>query len=261
MEKLFRRNGQELNDAEVAKVTMAKNGQMGSFLEHFSCTKCGGEGGNQVWNYTGYTCYRCMGKTTIVPGLGHVDPSSPAKIPVYTAEKLAKLNAAAEKKANKKAAKAEEKKNNFLEEYQDVLDAGKYYGMKNNIVKAIVEFCIARNRMSEKQEQMLYKLFRLTQCRIEKEKDQHVPEHVGRVGDKMEMALTIIWEQAFASQYGAFWIVVYHSEKGDSFTYKGASPKGKKGEKEIFSFKIKAHEEYKGKKINIIERIKKVEKD
>lgn len=59
-----------------------------------ACGRCGGLGGSEAWRHTGFTCYDCAGS-----GRG------PNRIePLYTAEKLAKLNEAAYKRAAKKAA-------------------------------------------------------------------------------------------------------------------------------------------------------------
>lgn len=63
-----------------------------------ACTRCGGEGGAVQWQPTGYTCYRCGGDC--------VDPS-PGYLPLYTADRLAKLNVTRDKVRAKKAAKAE----------------------------------------------------------------------------------------------------------------------------------------------------------
>lgn len=59
-----------------------------------SCHRCGGEGGSKAWAHTGYTCYECSGT-----GKGKI-----RTVKVYSAEKLAKLNAATEKRDAKKLA-------------------------------------------------------------------------------------------------------------------------------------------------------------
>lgn len=60
------------------------------------CMRCGGMGGSDKWKATGWTCWNCGGS-----GKGAVKPA-----PLYTAEKLAALNAAAAKRADKRAADA-----------------------------------------------------------------------------------------------------------------------------------------------------------
>lgn len=59
------------------------------------CWRCGGLGGSEKWRHTGWTCYRCGGSGK--------DPVRD-RVKLYTAEQNAKLDAAAEKRAEKKAA-------------------------------------------------------------------------------------------------------------------------------------------------------------
>lgn len=66
-------------------------------VEQRPCSRCGGAGGGEQWRYTGYTCYQCAGN-----GQGRQEV-----LKLYTAEKLAKLNAAAEKKAAAKRTAAD----------------------------------------------------------------------------------------------------------------------------------------------------------
>src|SRR5579859_361744 len=60
------------------------------------CRRCGGAGGSDKWALTGWTCFDCGGS-----GQG-----KPAKERLYTTEKLAKLNASADKRNAKKIAAA-----------------------------------------------------------------------------------------------------------------------------------------------------------
>ena len=84
MTQFFYRNGAPVStDTKISLKKETSN--TGTVLEHFACTRCGGEGGNHVWNHTGYTCYRCGGKTRILPYLAFYDnkavaPSATVKI-------------------------------------------------------------------------------------------------------------------------------------------------------------------------------------
>ena len=70
-------------------------GDRGLITELDTCFRCGGVGGHEQWRHTGWTCYDCGGSGN----KGYVDRK------VYTAEKIAKLDASKEKAAAKRAAK------------------------------------------------------------------------------------------------------------------------------------------------------------
>lgn len=60
-----------------------------------TCGRCGGAGGGPQWSHTGWTCFQCGGS-----GKGGVKTGK-----LYTADRLAKLNAAQAKRDAKSAAK------------------------------------------------------------------------------------------------------------------------------------------------------------
>jgi len=67
-----------------------------AFTTHVrTCGRCGGAGGSDAWKFTGWTCYQCGGKGT--------DGTQTDKL--YTAEKLAALDATRAKAAAKRAEK------------------------------------------------------------------------------------------------------------------------------------------------------------
>lgn len=61
-----------------------------------TCDRCGGQGGSEAWRHTGWTCYKCGGARFLAP----------RQTPLYTAEKLGKLNATRDKRLAAKAEKA-----------------------------------------------------------------------------------------------------------------------------------------------------------
>ena len=86
------------------------------------CSRCGGAGRSDKWAHTGYVCYQCNGS-----GEG-----KPHDHPLYTAEKLEKLNATQAKRSAKKAAAnqvaqkaaqeaADARRTAFEDQYSDVL--------------------------------------------------------------------------------------------------------------------------------------------
>src|SRR5262245_66401315 len=60
------------------------------------CGRCGGAGGADKWRHTGWTCFDCGGAGT----------RGTETVKLFTAEKPAKLNAAAQHRAAAKAAAA-----------------------------------------------------------------------------------------------------------------------------------------------------------
>lgn len=255
MTQFFYRNGAPV--PSDTKITLKKeNSTTGTILEHFACNRCGGEGGNRVWNHTGYTCYRCGGKTRILPGRGYADPTSPKKVSVYTEEKLNKLNEAKAKKEAKKAAAIAEKEEKFFSEYGEIIEAAKYYASRNSFVASVLETVIGKQEMSEKQESALIKAFATTQKWINAEEKKAAVDYFGKVGERITRELTLKVVNVYEGDFGPFYIAIYNDDEGNTFVYKGSTPKGTKGEKASFTFTIKEHSEYKGKKNNIVAHIK-----
>lgn len=98
----FLRDGRAVSEKDAKKVSVNKDGVSGAFYEDIPCSRCGGLGGHEVWKHTGWTCYRCGAATRRIANGLFSDPSGPLKIKVYTEEKLQKLNAAKEKRRQKK---------------------------------------------------------------------------------------------------------------------------------------------------------------
>lgn len=84
MTKWYKRDG-SLVEAEVEVLKAGETAQI-SVLQ--TCYKCGGNGGSSAWNRTGWTCYKCGG----VGNLGW------RVVKLYSAEKLAKLEASKAKR-------------------------------------------------------------------------------------------------------------------------------------------------------------------
>lgn len=85
-----------------------------AYVERF-CRRCGGAGGSEQWRHTGWRCYDCGGT-----GGRHLKA-----LPVYTSEKIAKLDASLAKRRAKKVAKAQAerdaRRDAFLSEHGEVL--------------------------------------------------------------------------------------------------------------------------------------------
>lgn len=105
-------------------IKIDKNGT--KYYAETRCPRCGGQGGRDEWQYTGYTCFDCGG-TGIAP--------KPSIYKVYTPEYEAKLEAQRAKRREKKhaerRAKADELNADFLREHGIGAD-GKIYAVLGN---------------------------------------------------------------------------------------------------------------------------------
>lgn len=90
--ELFTRTGTPAAELSGGRLTTKKNAP--AYVRARRCGRCGGQGGADQWKHTGWTCYKCGGNGT--DGVEY--------LPLYTAEKLAKLNATKAKADAKRAA-------------------------------------------------------------------------------------------------------------------------------------------------------------
>ena len=90
MPEYFHRDGTPC-DRSVTEV----NATTAQYDYRAKCSRCGGAGGSDAWKFTGWTCFECGGS-----GNGTVHT-----VKVYTAEKLAKLQASEVRRNAKREAK------------------------------------------------------------------------------------------------------------------------------------------------------------
>lgn len=91
----FYRDGSSAGQVPAERFTRGKIDNVVS--ERVKCGRCGGQGGSEAWKFTGYVCYECGGACYVVKSF---------KRTLYTAERLASLNASAAKRQAKASAKA-----------------------------------------------------------------------------------------------------------------------------------------------------------
>lgn len=92
------------NESNRVFVRIDKNGT--KIYHDYTCSRCGGAGGANMWTYTGWTCYECGGTGK---------SRKPHVVKEYTPEYRAKLDARAAQRAEKRKAELEQKK---AEEYE-----------------------------------------------------------------------------------------------------------------------------------------------
>lgn len=94
----FYRDGSSAGQVPAERFTRGKADNQ--VTERITCGRCGGQGGGEQWKYTGWTCYECGGAGKVTRTFNR---------PLYTAERLASLNASAVKRQAKRQAEAEAK--------------------------------------------------------------------------------------------------------------------------------------------------------
>jgi len=220
--KWFYRSGTEY-EGDTTKF----EGDQQSFTRTIKCPKCGGQGGSEHWNRTGWTCYKCGG-----------DGKGVEAVKLYTQEKLNKLNAQAEKHQIKKDALQEAKvtqvwdklktfhlqaweilkqvKNSFNAKMVDVLDAGKY--LTENQINTILRVDKQNKEKTQKETQF--------------EGSKNVP--TGR----LEVIGLLLSTKVVTSEYGESYRGLFLCKGG--FRIWGTLPRGTCMEDRGMVFKFKA---------------------
>ena len=84
-------------------------------------------------------------------------------------------------------------------------------------------------------------------------------QHVGNVGDKVTLTITVERIIVLESQFGTTFITLARDEQGNTIFYKGRVDIGSKGDTSTIKASIKDHTEYSGVKQTVIQRPKLVE--
>ncbi len=81
--------------------------------------------------------------------------------------------------------------------------------------------------------------------------------HIGKVGERVELTLTVKFANSYESNFGQFWIVGLEDASANTVIYKGNSPfSTTKGETVKVKATVKEHGEREGVKQTIIARAK-----
>jgi len=219
------------------------------------CGRCGGLGWSEAWRHTGLTCYDCGGS-----GVG------PARVePLYTAEKLEKLNAAAAKRNAKKTEKrnaelaAEQAKVDrllqiFFTQCPDVSRWLTDQAERNEFAGSLKSQLLRKGDLSEAQIAAVRRI-------IEAEKAKAASIFVGKVGERTVFDLTV--DRVFDFQISRFPLIISytnicHDDAGNVIVYRGSN-RWEPGEKIRVKATIKEHADYHGVLQTVISRPKFIE--
>ena len=262
MIQMFTRYGEAVEIAEGQK----------AFTRARKCGRCGGAGKSDRWAYTGYTCYDCGGEGTRGTEL----------VKVYTAEKLAKLNAAKEKadakraaiaqaKAAKWAAEAQANRAAFLEANAELIEAAKPFmvtaeGQEPGFIARVMTKAIETSFITENQIAAIKNAIAKIQ---ETARVKAASEFVGKIGERLELAVTVERVAEFPrAKFGAPWIeemfaiVTMRDAAGNAIVVKSASFWSEKGRQLTIRGTVKEQTEFNGERQTVLARVQvKAEKE
>lgn len=228
------------------------------FVRDKVCSRCGGAGEADKWAHTGRTCFDCRGRGTV----------GTETVKLYTADKLAKLNATKAKADAKRQAKrdaiaakakaeADARSEAFLAEHAALIEAAKPH-MNDAFIADVMNRALAKNLITEKQAAAVQTAI----AKIEAERTKRAASgHVGEVGKRIEIAVTVeriahYVRPSFAG-YGTetVAIITMRDSAGNAIVSKSSSFRAEKDEAFTIRATVKEHGEYNGEKQTIVQRV------
>lgn len=213
----FTRDGSEHTGAVYSVNVKAGSAEYSYFRK---CSRCGGAGGSSKWAQTGWTCFECGGRR------GEMDTAK-----VYTAEKLAKLNGAQEKRdaAKREAHRIESERKEaerlanlatnrerFDAEYPGAAAELEAFASQDafigNIFKKLSEFGTLTPRQVE-----------ASLASVAELKRRATTQFIGEVGTRAEFTLTLQMKMRLESNgpWGAPMLYILKDAAGNTFKYVG----------------------------------------
>lgn len=236
------------------------------FNAPWPCGRCGGAGGSEAWEKTGFKCYECG---------GHGYQGRTREVPVYTWERYSKLEAArqrrravleakqkaaAEKRAEERQLANRERKSIFDESHPEYGERLRAYMAGNEFLTDLfTKLTEMYGYLSDSQVEAAERAIeKIEQARASRWFD-------GNVGDRVPITLTvervIIPKEEGYSRFPARWTYLCRDSEGRAVVYRGRSDAMPlKGETGTIVATIKDYSEFRGVKQTIIERPKQAQK-
>lgn len=246
---LFYRNGSPVKAEDHPHVVMGARGDSGYITESGPCSRCGGAGGSNAWKHTGWTCYRCGGRGT-----------EPRTRRVFTADKLARLNALAEKRAARKQAERDRK---AKEQRREFIDWAKPHGkLIGGILMAkgnsfLADIAAKLRRQWTLSPAQLEAARRVMDQAAKRTATDAMSQHVGEPKQRIEFEAVVIGVYETRNQFGHVDIVKMRDLAGNMFTWFASGYTGLVRDDRI-SIKgtVKKHDVFRGIKQTLITRCK-----
>lgn len=253
--ELFYRDGRALDARKAAMVRETSRADTFTITEGHPCSRCGGQGGSEAWKFTGYTCYQCGGHNSM--GF-HV-----RTVKLYTAERLAALQAAADKKAAKAAAAARRKADKArLEFIAWAKPNGKAVGRiilagrsaSEGFMADMASNLMHKRILTERQFAAAVKVLDDREARQVRDGSS---EHVGHLGDRIDFDGNVEFTLVKDGYYGATTIVRFRDEAGNVLTWFASGVHGYEKDAPVHvRGTVKKHEEFRGVKATVLSRCK-----
>lgn len=234
------------------------------FTRPKKCTRCGGAGGADKWKPTGWTCFQCNGACYI----------GTETVKLYTADKLAKLDATRDKRREKARIERERVRNERIADEQAAFgtwletDLGKNAALMIDAVKAwgddwqagarpdLPDFVISItdrfDRRRELTENQVDALAGYVIKRREKERMVAEIDYAGEIGDTVEVEGEVDLVFSTQSKFGTFRIYKITGENA-VLIYKGSACLYS-GSRAVVRGKVKELDSYKGLRQTVIGR-------
>lgn len=232
-----------------------------------TCGRCGGAGGAEQWRHTGWTCFQCGGK-----GVTGTDT-----VKLYTADKLAKLNATADKRAAKKAAQiaaaraaaeaeANARRADFLARHGALLMRAATYAERSPFIADVVRKAHERADLTEAQETAMRNAIAKFDATDAK---KAASGYVGTIGKRDTFTVTAERVTSIETQYGLIYFATMRDANGNAIVSKGrfipstanwTEDRGWQVTAEPFTIKatVKEHSTYRDEKQTIVQRVAEV---
>lgn len=217
------------------------------------CSRCGGAGGSDKWDHTGWTCFDCSGT-----GEGPT-----REMTVYTPEAFARLEAIRAKRAAKAAAAAKAAEDERRSPYLaweaanlHVLEQAQAHAPAT-LVDRLKHSC---SRFVIPPEWLLGACVEAALRGLLRQDVKAASEHVGEVGKRAEITLTcekvLDYSERGSNGYlfRAFYIALMRDEAGNRVVYKGGALPLGEGQTGRFKATVKEHGERDGEKQTVVAR-------
>lgn len=258
MSELFTRYG------TPAEGTVQRDGKGRPFvMMPRACGRCGGAGGAQKWEHTGWTCFDCGGSGKHRNG--------PQRVSLYTVDQIGKLNAAkakrdakrravAEAKAAAAQAAAEARRESFYRTHGDLLARCEPFCERSEFVRDVCRRASEQCSLTDGQTAALES----TIAKIAAEDARRAAaSYIGKIGERVKnirataINLHTIDHGAYSGNFSRyFYITTLRTDDGNTIVVKSSSFYAQKGEVLILSGTVKDHTTYNGERQTQLERVK-----